>query len=72
MHIIQESFEFEDSGIVLSVINNLNDDWRIIDLDTDISITEFTPDELINLGNWFMEKGKYIKFNYNNLGEKIK
>ncbi len=48
-----------------------NEEWSgNICYETDFGQSEFTPDELIELGEWLIEKAKQVKKEYTSKGRK--
>lgn len=75
MAYIKEELNIADIPITLQVLEKHGEPfwepWAIIDLEFD-NFEKLTPEQLIRLGNFFVEQGERIRKTYTSTGKKRK
>lgn len=75
MAYVVKEFERSFPEAKMEVLQKTKDEQHepgaIIDLDFD-TMHSYTAEEVIALGQWLIDKAKYVKANYNSKGRKIK
>ncbi|HEY3525283.1 MAG TPA: hypothetical protein VGK47_03730 [Nitrososphaeraceae archaeon] len=74
---IAETVTFSDvEGVSLEIDTfgkgEVREDWEIIRVEIDrMGFRNFTPDEMISLGEWLIQHGERIKEEYSSSGHKL-